>query len=150
MSVLLFFCVLFVIANIAISIVVFYRYNCFKKELDKEFDSNPYCSEPNDDGANLSLTTFNGFGKTFSGKFRKITIEGQLSYVTYHCTTLLFFIIPGKCYRVIPKKSNSFIVIGSETPDSREIKCVKLLFYGIWSVGLIFFEIMFLYIFLSL
>ncbi len=110
------------------------RARALRKEVNAEFSKNPYFAEPNDDGKNVSLFSvrFIGmFGHCFAGKFRPALIEEHKSYVTYHCSLFLYFISPGTCYRVIPLYGGtSYHIIGSESPDKREISSVKMNFYG--------------------
>jgi len=131
-----------------ISAICLTKYRSLNKALAEEFISNPYFADPNCDGDGISLTTINGIGKTFVGKFRKAKIGNRDSYVSYHCLLLLFVCIPQKCYRVVPEGAQSFYIIGSETFDNREATCIRYRFYGIISLALAICSILILIIFM--
>lgn len=129
----------------AISLFCFRKSNTLNKNLAEEFQAAPHFAPPNDDGYGISLTTFNGFGKCFQGKFRISNIGDKRSYVTYHCLMLLFVVFPGTPYRVIETTgkwdmNRSFHIIGSEIEDKREKYSVRCRFYGMWSMGVAIFS----------
>lgn len=136
-----------------ISILCFVRYKMLSKSIEEEFVRNPHFQQPNNDGDNISLTTIQGFGKIFSGKFRNAVTGGYDSYVTYHCTLILYLlIIPGKAYRVIPTTEKgdtrpSWHVVGSEISNPKEKACVVYRFYGVMTGILALLFLIFEYLF---
>lgn len=110
----------------SLSCFLFYKYRKLNRQLAEEFALNPHFAEPNDDGEGLSFTTFNGFGHSLQGKFRKATIDGQLSHVSYRCRQIgLFAIFPDECLRIIPIGGGKFYILGSDVYDAREATCIR-------------------------
>ena len=77
---------------------------------------------PQDDVKGMSLTRINGFGNSFSGKFRKARLNGIVTFVTYNCIYLLFVpLLPFEAYRVSrADDGKSYWVYGKEKMRSKE------------------------------
>ena len=84
--------------------------------------------EPKGDVQGLSLMRFNGFGNSFSGKFRKARMNEVVTFVTYNCLYILFVpVLPVEAYRVShAKDGKSYLVYGKEQMKSKEAFSIVL------------------------
>lgn len=112
-------------------------------KIEKDFARNPHIEES--DGKkrilerNSELVGENSArGSGGVGKFRKTTIDGKESYVTYFCEVAGPIVFTGEAYRVVrlPQKWHEKLdgpleeIIGPAIEDPRERTCVKLFMYG--------------------
>lgn len=127
---------------------LFYKYSLLNRQLADEFSENPHFAEPNNAGEGLSFTTINGFGHSLQGKFRKASIGGHPSHISYRCKQIgLFAIYPAECLRIIPTKGGKFYILGSDIDDEREIRCIRLRFYAIGTLLIALLALMILIMF---
>ena len=93
-----------------------------KRDIEVEFARHPKIMPPDGKSAKM-LTSVNFVGMTLFGDFRHYEVDGEDTFVTYHCFRILIPVFPVKCYRVIKKKSGYYFV-GSEQMKGKELLCV--------------------------
>lgn len=83
---------------------------------------------PRGDVEGMSLMKFNGFGNSFSGKFRKALLNGVDTFVTYNCLYILFVpVLPIEAYRVSrAQDGKGYLVYGKEKMKAREAFSIVL------------------------
>ena len=94
-----------------------------KREIEVDFARHPRIMPP--DGQSTSmLTSVNFVGMALFGDFRHYEVDGEDTFVSYHCFRVIIPLVPLKCYRVIKKDGNRYYFIGSEQMKGKELLCV--------------------------
>ena len=105
------------------SVVLWILPERLKKEIEVDFARNPKIMPPDGKGAS-NLTTVNFIGMTLAGKFRHYEVDGEDTFVSYHCFCVIIPLIPVKCYRVIKKDGGRYYFMGNEQMKGKELLCI--------------------------
>lgn len=113
-------------ANLGFVLLLYFLYRKWKKSINRRWVPESTISTIKYGDTPGCLTTVNFIGATFSGRFRPLVINGENTYVTYWCISIIVPLFPLVAYRVSDAGSNQYHIYGSEAGSVEERACLLL------------------------
>lgn len=114
------------VVSLGVTVLLYFLYRKWQNSINERWVPESTINTINYGDNPGCLTTINFIGATFSGRFRPLVIDGEETYVTYWCISIIVPLFPLVAYRVSDDGFRQYRIYGSEVGNMEERLCLLL------------------------